>query len=467
MDKVRTSLLPSSAAAVLLALSLLAGLGGCAAVSNPVANGVPVHRLPPEVLARPKKGDKTIPLSVLRQKPPDVYRLAPRDILGVWVEGVLGEEKQTPPVHFPENSQVPPAIGFPMPVREDGTLALPLIEPVQVGGLTVEEAEAAIRQAYTVKKQILQPGGSRRIIVTLLQRRRYQVLVIRQDSPPNAVGAQAGGTTTASGGRQIGFVLGYGGTGPTALRGTGFSVELPAYENDVLNALAVTGGLPGLDAVNEVVIQRGFFKPGQDAAEVLRGLQNCPPEWLKAPAAGTGQVVRIPLRTPGGVPPPIRPEDIILQTGDIVFIEAREAELFYTGGLLPPGEYLLPRDHDLDVLEAVARVGFPLVTNGINPSNISGTINQITGMGSPSPSLLAVIRKLPDGGQIPIRVDLNRALRDPRERLLVQAGDMLILQETPAEGFARYVNQSFFRFTFISRVISGEKTNGTINIITP
>jgi protein involved in polysaccharide export with SLBB domain len=463
MDKVRTRPL---SAAVFLAASLLAGPGGCAAVSNPVANGVPVRRLPPEMLARPKKGDRTIPLSVLRQKPPDVYRLAARDILGVWVEGVLGEEKQTPPVHFSENSMVPPAIGFPMPVREDGTLALPLIEPVKVAGLTVEEAEAAIRQAYTVKKQILQPGGSRRILVTLLQRRRYPVLVIRQDSPPTT-GTTPPGTTTASGQRQIGFVLSYGGTGPTQLRGTGYAVELPAYENDVLNALAVTGGLPGLDAINEVVIQRGYFKAGQNPADVLRGLENCPPEWLKAPPAGTADVVRIPLRTPGGQAPPIRPEDIILQTGDIVFIEAREAELFYTGGLLPPGEYLLPRDHDLDVVEAVARVGFPIVTNGINPYNINGNINAISGIGSPSPSLLAVVRKLPNGGQLPIRVDLNRALCDPRERLLVQAGDVLILQETPAEGFARYFNQSFFRFTFIWRAILSDRTNGTVTVTTP
>ena len=39
-------------------------------------------------------------------------------------------------------------------------------------------------------------------------------------------------------------------------RGTGHLVALPAYENDVLSALARTGGLPGLDAVNEVVIER-------------------------------------------------------------------------------------------------------------------------------------------------------------------------------------------------------------------
>jgi len=34
---------------------------------------------------------------------------------------------------------------------------------------------------------------------------------------------------------------------------------------------------------------------------------------------------------------------LVLNTGDVVFLEARETELFYTGGLLPAGEYVLPR----------------------------------------------------------------------------------------------------------------------------
>jgi hypothetical protein len=215
------------------------------------------------------------------------------------------------------------------------------------------------------------------------------------------------------------------------------------------------------------VIQRGYFRPDQSAAEILNGQENCP-QGVLLPSGNPGTVVRIPLRTPGGQAPNIRPEDIILQSGDIVFIEARTSELFYTGGLLPPGEYLLPRDHDLDVVEAIARVGFPLVTIGVNPNNISGSITGVGGgIGSPSPSLLSVVRKLPDGGQIPIRVDLNRALRDPRERLLVQPGDILILQETPAEAFVRYFNSGFFRFNFVSRVITGDKTNATVNVITP
>ena len=50
-----------------------------------------------------------------------------------------------------------------------------------------------------------------------------------------------------------------------------------------------------------------------------------------------GRVVRIPLRLSPGQPLPFSPDDVILHSGDILFIQSRDAELFYTGGLLPPG----------------------------------------------------------------------------------------------------------------------------------
>src|SRR5262249_18203163 len=157
----------------------------------------------------------------------------------------------------------------------------------------------------------------------------------------------------------------------------------------------------------------------------------------------------IPLRLRPGQSIPFRPEDVILQTGDIVHVRAREAQLFYTGGLLPSGVYPLPRDYDIDVVQAILQVGGPLVAGGINPVNIGGVFIQ-EGLGIPSPSLVTVLRRTPGGGQVPIRVDLAAALKDPRERILLQAGDVLIMQEKPAEAIVRYLTQrirldSFFR----------------------
>src|SRR5439155_2541782 len=76
------------------ALLLVAGLcGGCASFSNPtLADSIPVHRLPPEVFGRPREEEKTIPLTLLRQKQPEVYLVEPGDVLGIFIEGVLGEK---------------------------------------------------------------------------------------------------------------------------------------------------------------------------------------------------------------------------------------------------------------------------------------------------------------------------------------------------------------------------------------
>src|SRR4051794_7136624 len=73
-------------------------LGGCAALTNPIVDGVPARRLPPEVRERPKELEKTIPLTLLGQNKPDVYRLAAGDTLGIYIEGVLGERTVAPPV---------------------------------------------------------------------------------------------------------------------------------------------------------------------------------------------------------------------------------------------------------------------------------------------------------------------------------------------------------------------------------
>ena len=44
---------------------------GCASITNPVADGVPVHRLPEEIFPPPRVDMKPIPLTSLRQPPPE------------------------------------------------------------------------------------------------------------------------------------------------------------------------------------------------------------------------------------------------------------------------------------------------------------------------------------------------------------------------------------------------------------
>lgn len=434
-------------------LVLSAGLSGCAALTNPVGDAVPVRRLSPELLGEPREELQQIPLTLLRQQPPDAYRIGPEDILGVYIEGVLpavavGQNPPAPPVYFPTQvnplgRRLPPAVGFPFPVRKDGTISLPQVDPILIQGKTVAEAQDIVRDVY-IKKELL-PKGRERVIVTLMQQRQYRVMVFRQE---------AGGFTTTG----VGNII-----SSANKRNTGHFVDLAAYENDVLTALAQTGGLPALDVFNMVII----FKGGMHAPGLVEKLQKLPPgEKAKALAALHDEVVQIPLRLPPGEPIPFRPEDVILNSGDVVFLEARDAELFYTAGLLPPGEFVLPRDYDLDVVRAIAQVKGPLVNGAFSTSNLAGLLIQ-PGIGNPSPSSLVVLRQIPGGGQVPILVDLNRALRDPRERILVQAGDTLILQERPSEALTRYITQTFFNFSLTWEAIRGSRVAGVVDITAP
>jgi len=146
-----------------------------------------------------------------------------------------------------------------------------------------------------------------------------------------------------------------------------------------------------------------------------------------------------------------------------VRIEARDTEVFYTAGLVGGGQYLLPRDADLDVIEALAQVRGPLLNGGFSQTAfVASSVN--LGVGNPSPSLCTVLRKLPSGRQIPIRVDLNKAFDDPRERILILPGDVIVLQERPAEAVVRYFTQQFrllttFDLLNMSTVASGLSIN--------
>jgi hypothetical protein len=431
------------AARLLTAATLLAvcAMGaGCAAVTNPVSEAVPVRRLPPEVRGPSKDDEKQIPLTYLRQKPPDVYKLGPGDVLGVWVETVVPAEKNTaPPVRFADQSNLPPAFGFPFPVREDGTVPLPLIAPVKVADMSLAEAQAAIVKAYLTPKEIIKPGAER-VVITLIKPRTYHVLVLREDG-----GAVTAGT---SGGFGVGLSGSSGNFVSETHHVTGHSLDLPAYENDVLNALTRTGGLPGYEAENEVVIERGA---NPNLGTGPGATMPCPEQLLHDVQGRGTTTIRIPIRVRPETQLNFRPEDVILQTGDVVIVRVRRGELFYTGGLLPSRAFPLPRDRDLDILQALAIVGSPIVNGGFNANNLNGNLVQ-TGIGFPSPSQVTVLRRTPDGGQIPILVSLNLALRDPRERILVQPGDFILLQQTFGEALAQYITTNI-RVNFLGTII--------------
>lgn len=403
--------------------------------------GIPVSRVPSALLNAQRKNDfEDISLLRLRQDPPEFYALGPGDVLGVDISGITsidpsvaaltdkGDSGLTvalPQVHYRENSDLPPAVGFPMAIREDGTLALPYVQPVTVEGLSMVEATTAIQNAFyggdnpilKLKDGVAADG---KVSVTMIHRRTVRVLVIREES---------------------------GGTAEVTKRGSGEVVDLPAYENDVLHALSETGGMPGLDAKNEVIIMRGLYDEGMNYETILNDacVQNChdcedPCFCDERELPDPPNMTRIPLRFHPTRPPNFSQDDVLLSDGDIVIIRSRDRETFYTAGVLPGGEWPLPRDKDLDVIGAIALAGGSIGqgSTGLSAIGQAGGRGGIGGQqggqsGFCQASEVLVIRELPCGNQITLKVDLNRALTNKAERVLIQPGDIVFLKYTLAE----------------------------------
>jgi protein involved in polysaccharide export with SLBB domain len=428
----------------------ITSLTGCAAITNPIANGVPAHLLPPVLLAESQEAHEQVPLAWLRVTPPEEYRLDTGDIIGVYIEGALGERDQVPPINFPQVADLPPSIGFPIPVGEGGTVPLPLVKRVAVAGLTLEEAQEAITRAYTEQGKVFLQPDQARVLVTLVRPRQARVLVIREDAP------SARPSLNDPTYRLFGSAPSLG----QQTQGTGAILELPETEADVLSALARSGGLPGPTAASEVIIYRRGAGP--DGYPL-------PTDWQAArPAEKESEptVVRLPLRIRPGEQDRFSEDQVRLHSGDIVFVPPRETDVYYTGGLLPAREVPLPRDNDIRVVEAILRVGGSVVSGGTLVGGFNQTTSLVTGLDRSSPSLLTVLRRMPNGGQVNIRVDLNRALRDSRENLLIQPGDVLVLQETPAEAVSRYFT-NVFNVSLFGRYLDRQDATGTATIQLP
>ena len=394
---------------------VLASLVGCSPITQ-TCNAVPAHRLDRHFLSEPRECYGPVPHTALGQPKPAAHVIGPGDYLSVYVFGVFPPGETEVPIlqktqtvnqrYYPPRGEVQgPATGLPTEVFADGTIQLPILGAVDVDGLTLPEAVEKIKRLYIEGEYISRDKA--RVTVQLLIPRVVRINVLREDSlfpAPN-------------------YTL------PQALeerhRGGAEILDLPVYENDVLHALTMSGGLPGTDGAREVWVfrQSAFKTPTAISPDFLNDMasavdiNNC-----------NGHVQKIPLVWHPGQPLPYGPKDVILGEGDVVYVPKRN-EYFYTGGLLPGGRIPMPRDHDIDVLEAVAlatgSTGGPLGLDGRFLAN-----------GSPGyvvpPSRMLIVRELPDGRQLSIRVDLRRAVRDAKERIYIKENDLLVLSCTPA-----------------------------------
>ncbi len=388
------------------------------------------------------------------------YTLDKGDTLGVFVEGVLGEVNGMPPVHQPpEGSKLPPSIGFPTPVTHDGTIWMPLVDPISVRGFTVAQVEELLKRIYRDGDAPIINERSR-VIVTLMRERTVNVTVIREDQsqatrdPRFSRGGQSSGAVSARSDRSGRIV----------------DLQLPAGENDMLTAMMQSGGLPGVNAEDAARVYRArrpayppvgrvaprgqsaFPRSGQSSfarseqssfarseqSSFARSGQSSFARSEQSPFVRSGQstfprsgtsrvryspsgqrIDDIALRSPTGFPRTSR-SPVRLDDGDIVRIAARPTEVYYTGGLLGGGEFLIPRDRQLSVMEAISLAG------GVPQGQ------QQLGIPFRQPSQLRVLRRN-HGGQEVLNFDLRNGYSQRASQTAVRSGDYLILDFSPAD----------------------------------
>ena len=394
---------------------MLVGNTGCHLVSS-AHKAIPAHRLPADLFDCAREPLAPVAFASLGQTKPIAHRIGAGDTLSIYIYGVLPPgEDETPIIqrnqavnqrYYPaRGSSLGPSTGVPIRVEYDGSIDLPLVGRIDVNGMTIPEATDKILEVYR-EEDILQEGRER-VTLSLQQPRVFRVVVYREDTPdPNVSLVSPGAVDEIH-------------------RGSGEVIDLPVYENDVLHAMAQTGGLPGTDAPREVYVirktpgvQGQFLSAGNLQSIVSGGVGDlC-----------SSDVIRIPLAGCPCEPVPFTEADIMLGEGDVLYIPRRN-EYFITGGMLPGGRVPLPRDQDVDVIEAIA------MATGSAGGALGLGGNALTGGRTGNlrePTRVLILRQLPDGRQLTIRVDLDRAIYDPKERIRILPNDVVMLHFKPS-----------------------------------
>ena len=95
------------------------------------------------------------------------YRLRRGDVLGIFIDGLMGNFDEQPPIHFPANGR--PSTGFPITIEHAGTIHIPIVGDVKVSSLTIAEARQKIIDTCTGGENPVLRDNSR-IMLNLIRR---------------------------------------------------------------------------------------------------------------------------------------------------------------------------------------------------------------------------------------------------------------------------------------------------------
>jgi len=466
---------PNALAKKMLAAALLACVfAGCyAPVRSP---GIPAAQLPDHFRYPMRTSGEPLNYSLLAASAPPIYTLGTGDVLEITIPDLIQAGEARP---------------FQVQLLETGEVFLPRVGPVQIGGLSLADAQRRINEALA-RGYLRHPGAS----LTLVEKGKINVVVLGAVEKPGVYAlnrfendvahalASAGGLAEDAGDvievhRRAGLAAGVPIEAPPTTYGPpmmppemhpypqppmpGPQLYGPEMNPPVPPLMHNTGGAPQAmpRAVRPAVQSNpnpfGSYRTQARPAAVstqpiIRGQSPAPGPGYPAPYTGPaityspGQpdsIVRIPLR---GDFCSISPSDVLLNPEDVVVVPRKVDEVFYVVGPLSESNrirftvgdrdreigngLLLPPDREVDVVTAVAMAGY------IDPID--------------SPTTVTVHRMGDDGMPLLVRVDLIKARYSPQETILIQPGDIIYLNPDPwwysRRMFDRLIDNTVGRF---------------------
>ena len=274
-------------------------------------------------------------------------------------------------------------------VQENGEIDLPYIGNVPIVGMNMLEAEQAIRTAAIRRNVYRDP----KVTVSMTRPRVNRITVIGAVNKPG-------------------------------------TYELRPGNSDLLQAITAAGNL-AKEAGTIVEVRHPGFQPGtapQDrnpavADDRADGVISASGE--AAPVVPTGaKTLKVDLASIGkegvGIP--------TLTDGTVIWVDKQDPLPLTVVGLVnTSGQFEFPVGQNLSLLDAVS------LSNGIS---------------SPVANKIYVIRKRP-GVEEPmlIQVSYSKAKRDGRENILLQPGDVVSVEQTPATVLLEVLNVAKFGIT--------------------
>jgi len=350
-----------------LALTILAE-GGC-------LRGYRASQLPPELIAPSTSNLEAVDLSRLSPCAFDSQLVERGDVLDVTMMTDFNRlMTATTPVR----------------VGDDGMATIPLIGPVPLLGLELVDAEQAVRAAAIERGLFRNP----QVTLTMRQKRTSRITVAGAVNKPGVY-------------------------------------ELPANSASLVAVLVAAGGL-SLEASPDVEVRRPAADgdggprvpgPGLPQAGPVKSVSYQPPL-----STGPPQVIRVNLMqaTVEG------DSGARLRDGDMVFVAKQAPKPVYVLGLVKkPGEYKMPLNQDLYVLDALALAG--------------GTETSVA-------DRVIVLRRLPDRDEPAlIRVSIAEAKSSGNANLRLAPGDIVSVEHTPQTVVVESI-KTMLRFGFSATI---------------